>query len=125
MSISIKVIGVPELIKSMQEKQNKIKNMLPESVIDAVFFMQGQVKMSIAHGTNAPVAVDTGRFLNSIDFETTGKNEAKVFTDLEYAKFLEYGTSKMAARPHFKNTMFVNKLKVLEEFNNKMKQIIK
>jgi len=125
MKVNINVIGVPELIKSMQEKQDKIKAILPESVRDATLFMHGKVKESIAHGTNAPVTVDTGRFLNSIDFDTTGTNEAKVFTDLDYAKFLEYGTSKMEARPHFRNTTFVNQNKVKEDFNAKIKQIIK
>ena len=125
MKVDIKVLGVPELAKAMQDKQEKLKQTLPEAVRDATLFIHGQVKTSIAHGTNAPVAVDTGRFLNSVDFTPTGTNEAKVFTDLEYAKFIEYGTSKMASRPHFRNTAFVNKNKVKEEFNAKIKKVIK
>ena len=125
MKVRVDVIGVPELIKSMKEKQDRLKMELPQSVKDAVIFLHGQVKLSIAQGINAPVTVDTGRFLNSVDFETTGTNEAKIFTDLEYAKFLEYGTSKMEARPHFKNTTFVNQVKIKEDFNAKVKVAIK
>ena len=125
MKVDIKVIGVPELIKSMQDKQAQIKQILPESVRDATLFMHGKVKESIAHGTNANVAVDTGRFLNSVDFDATGTNEAKVFTDLDYAKFIEYGTSKMAERPHFRNTTFVNKDKVKEDFKANISKVIK
>ena len=124
MKFNIKVLGVEELKKSLQEKQAKIEQQLPDSVKDAVLFLHGQVKTSIAHGTNAPVAVDTGRFLNSIDFDTIGKNEAKVFTDLEYAQFVEYGTSKMSPRPHFRNTTFVNQKKVMEDMNAKIKVIV-
>ena len=125
MSVNIKVLGIPELIKSMQNKQAMIKKILPESVKDAVIFLHSQVKTSIAHGTYAAVAVDTGRFLNSVDFEVTGENEAKVFTDIDYAQFIEYGTSKMPSRAHFKNAVFANKEKVKDDFNVKIKQVIK
>src|SRR3990167_983375 len=117
MAVSIEIKNINEFRKFMEDKQKAIKETLPDSIKDAVLFLHRQVKESIARGTNAPVAVDTGRFLNSVDFEPTGKNEAKVYSDLEYAKFIEFGTSKMTARPHFRNTAFKEKEKVKEEMN--------
>ena len=37
--------------------------------------------------------------------------------------FLEYGTSKMADRPHFRNTAMVEEANVVEVFAAKMKQL--
>ena len=114
MTVKITLIGIPEFKAMMEEKQAKMKILLPEAIREATLYLHGQVKTSIARGTNAPVAVDTGRFLNSIDFEAMG-NKSKVFTDLEYAKFIEYGTSKMGSRPHFRNTAFIEQKKIRDD----------
>jgi HK97 gp10 family phage protein len=123
--VKIEIKNIDEFKSFMKEKQDAIKNTIPKSVFKATEFMFNKVKDSIARGTNAPVAVDTGRFLNSVDFEAVGPNEAKVFTDLEYAKFIEFGTFKMNARPHFRNTAFTEKEKVREEMNADIKAAIK
>jgi len=123
--VSIEIKNIEEFKKFMKEKQDVVIETIPLSIKKATLFMQNQVKESIARGTNAPVAVDTGRFFNSVDFEPTGKNEAKVFSALKYAKFVEFGTSKMSARPHFRNTAFKEKEKVKEEMNADLKSAIK
>lgn len=112
---------VSDFINKVNEE---IEKKIPESVKQAAFFLQAQVKDSIAHGTNAPVSVDTGRFLNSIDVQGLGKNEAKVFTDIEYGKFLEYGTKYMNPRPHFRNTVFINQEQIKQQLNNDIKFIL-
>ena len=122
MSVKIELQGVKEFKKMMEKKQENIKIVLPEAVKKATLYLHGRVKESIARGINAPVAVDTGRFLNSVDFEAVG-NEAKVFTELEYAKFIEFGTSKMMARPHFRNTAFKEQQKIRDEMGAEIKSI--
>lgn len=122
MAVQIELMGVPEFKAMMERKQAEIKKVLPEALRNATLFLHSKVKESIARGTNAPVAVDTGRFLNSVDFDTAN-NETRIFTDLEYAKFIEYGTSKMGSRPHFRNTAFVNKAKVRDEMAAEIKGI--
>lgn len=114
MTVKVELIGIPEFKAMMEKKQANMKKILPEALKDATLFLHSKVKESIARGTNAPVAVDTGRFLNSVDFDVIG-NESRVFTDIEYAKFIEYGTSKMGSRPHFRNTAFVNQKKIRDE----------
>jgi HK97 gp10 family phage protein len=123
MGVIIEVKNVKEFETFMKKKQELTKEKIAESVRQATLHVHNAVKESIARGTNAPVTVDTGRFLNSVDFEATGDNEAKVFTELEYAKFLEYGTSKMAARPHFGNTAKVEFNNVKEKMNAEIKKI--
>lgn len=50
-------------------------------------------------------AVDTGRLRRSIEGDDNGKDTAYVGTNVEYAPYVEYGTSKMAARPYLKNAL--------------------
>lgn len=125
MKTEIKIIGADIVSRNLENVKQNIDKQLPVSVKDATLFMQNEVKASIAGQRNEETSVDTGRFLNSVDVGTLSKNEAKVFTDLEYAKFLEYGTSKLSPRKHFQNSVFRNKDKIKDEFNNSIKQIIK
>lgn len=124
MKTEIKVIGADIVANNLEKIKQNIDKQLPESVKGATLLMQNEVKASIAGQRSEETSVDTGRFLNSIDVGTLSKNEAKVYTDLEYAKFLEYGTSRINPRRHFQNSVFRNKDKVKEEFNNSIKQII-
>ena len=59
-------------------------------------------KPHIASAEGDPPATDTGRLKNNIYFERLGALTAAVGSDLVYATYLEYGTSKMAARPFFR-----------------------
>lgn len=115
-------MGVPEFKAFMEKKQANLQKLIPSGIRKATLYLHGKVKTSIARGTNAPVAVDTGRFLNSVDFDSTG-NQARVFTDLEYAKFIEFGTSKMKSRPHFRNTAFIETKKIRDEMGAEIKGI--
>jgi HK97 gp10 family phage protein len=121
--MEIEIKNLEEFKKYMKEKQEKIKRIIPESVKKATFHVHNKVKESIARGTNAPVAVDTGRFLNSVDFDVVGDNESRVFSELDYANLIEYGTSKMHPRPHFKNTALKEKDKVRDIMNAEIKTI--
>jgi hypothetical protein len=121
MGFKIEIKNTKEFQKFMDEKQKAVAKTLPEGVKEATIYLQNKIKDSIARGTNAPIAVDTGRFLNSVDFAVVDENTSKVFTDLEYSKFIEFGTSRMASRPHFRNTLFVEQGKILQDFSNKLK----
>lgn len=55
-----------------------------------------------SHQASAPgetPAIDTGNLVNSIGNKMTGPASAEVFVGAEYGAALEFGTSKMAARP--------------------------
>ena len=97
----------------LKEKGDQIKIGANQGINKASFFMQNEVKSSIAGQRAEPTSVDTGRFLNSIDV-TTSQNQGIIFTDISYAKFLEYGTSRLAPRSHFRNSAARNTEKVKE-----------
>jgi hypothetical protein len=75
--------------------------------------LQGEVKQSISGHRAEPASVDTGRFLNSVDVSVSSL-DGIVFTPLDYPKFLEFGTSRLAPRKHFFNTKARNETKVAE-----------
>jgi hypothetical protein len=102
----------------------KIDKNAQSGVNEACFYLQGKVKSSISGHEAEPASVDTGRFMNSIDVETKGM-DGVVFTDLDYPKHLEYGTSKINARPHFRNTASRSKDKVQQILKDKIKMAVK
>lgn len=54
-----------------------------------------------ASAPGQPPATDTGTLLNSVRGRMLSILQGMVEVTAEYAKFLEYGTVKMAARPYF------------------------
>lgn len=103
--IEVKPININE-VKAFLETLRKAKlDGSKQGVMRAATFVQDEVKASISGQRGEPTSVDTGRFLNSIDVQMIDTLTALVFTDIEYAKFLEYGTSKIEPRYHFGNTV--------------------
>ena len=114
-------INTNKVEKYLNEKEKDIKIGINDGINKATFFVQGEVKQSIAGHRAEPTSVDTGRFLNSVDL-TTSKDEGKVFTSIPYAKFLEYGTSTITPRPHFRNSLARNQHKVNEIIKEEIKK---
>jgi len=73
---------------------------------------------NITHTASAPgepPAVDTGRLRASISFHTY-TNYVDVGTNVEYAAPLEFGTSKMAARPFLRPALQRNQREIVRVF---------
>lgn len=60
--------------------------------------------------------VDTGRLRSSISFEVDTRATATVGTNVEYAPYVEYGTSRMAAQPYLRPAV--------HEYEAKMRGIV-
>lgn len=61
------------------------------------YVRRGRVHTASAPGE--PPAVDTGDLIGSIDTSFPSPTEAVISIPVEYAEALEFGTSRMAARP--------------------------
>ena len=118
----IEVRNIKQVRKFIERKNLRALKLIDEGVKEAAVHVLGKVKKSIARGTNAPVAVDTSRFLQTVQIEKKG-DTARVFNDLSYAKYIEFGTTKMRRRPHFRNTAFVEEHKISKIMESTMKKL--
>jgi hypothetical protein len=93
---------------------------LGRAVMAGAFILETAVKVSIAaashsgriygkHQASAPgetPAVDTGVYINSINTQLVSSSDASAYAEVgtgdERGEWLEFGTSRMAARPHFR-----------------------
>ena len=112
--VSIKVTGIPKVTAYLTLKDKAILNAASKAIKEAGFFIEGEVKESISGHRAETKSVDTGRFLGSVKSEKKKKLQAKVSSDVSYAKHLEFGTSRISPRRHFNNTAKRNKKKVQE-----------
>lgn len=117
MTVKIEVLGLKEVQDKLNKASSDIKTGISNSMNQLGLFLQGEIKESIAGRRAEPKSVDTGRFLNSVN-STTSENSVAISSDVEYAKFLEYGTSKISARRHFSNTLARNNQKIVDVVKN-------
>jgi len=119
MTVKIEVHGIPEA-RVYLKKQNKLKiQQASDAIKQATLYVEGEVKQSIAGHRPEPKSVDTGRFLQSVH-STSNAMEGKIISDVNYAQFLEFGTSKLSARRHFQNSLERNRNKIRDFIKNKL-----
>jgi len=113
------IIDDAEVRKLLKEKGSQLKNLTPamqavsiilHRIVMKNFDAEGRPKKwaplapsTIAskrrrHGTLPPILVDSGTLRRSIH-ENYSHNHAEVATPMKYAKYLQFGTRKMPARP--------------------------
>jgi hypothetical protein len=103
-NVQVEIIGVSEAITRIRKMNKDLKSKLDAEIFRAANYIQQEVQESIIGNRAETKSVDTGRFANSIKVDKIKDNEYKIFTRVPYAKHLEYGTSKLAPRSHFRNT---------------------
>lgn len=103
--------GIIIEIKGLEEVRNKLKTFNQEKlrqaeqgIKNAGFYVQSEVQESIAGHRAELRSVDTGRFMGSVKTTFPQPFVASVETNVEYAPDLEYGTTKMQPRSHFRNS---------------------
>lgn len=67
----------------------------------------GQGAQTVCESAKSLCPVDTGLLQSSINVQPAG-NTAVISADTEYAVFVEFGTSKMAAQPYLVRPLFTN-----------------
>ena len=115
------VLGLARLHLYLGKKNNNIAVLEKAGLTKAAAFMQSEVKASIAGRRAEHVSVDTGRFLNSVNFQV-GNDDAVIFSNVPYADFLEFGTTSFQARPHFRNSKARNQKEAIGIINKEIKK---
>lgn len=121
MGLQIEIKGMDKVANFLKEKSVDIINKAENAIKQSGFYIQGEVQASIAGQRAEHRSVDTGRFMGSVKTIFPQQLVAVVETNVEYAKHLEYGTSRMAPRSHFRNTVARNEHKVKEFIEKELK----
>lgn len=123
MTLSINIKGIKEVQDFLKNTDREILLKANQAIIKAGFFIQSEVVESIAGHRAELESVDTGRFMGSVKASQKQDLTVTVDTNVEYAKYLEYGTSRIAPRRHFNNTAIRNINNVKNIVVNELKNI--
>jgi len=122
MTVTIRLEGSEQLQRQLRRLADDVRREVGQVVLGAAVEMRADIVQSIQRGPASgrtykksnptrthtasapgqPPMSDTGRLANSITFDRLGDLTAVVGSNLDYAPWLEYGTSRMAARPFFR-----------------------
>ena len=124
MGVGFNLIGVSAVQAMLITKSKSVKAAAEAAIKEAGFFIEGEVKESIAGHRAEPKSVDTGRFLSSPFTEFPKELTAVISTPLEYPIVLELGGVNRAPRYHFRNTAKRNETKVKDFIQEKINDVI-
>jgi HK97 gp10 family phage protein len=122
MTVTIRLEGSDQLQRQLRRLAGDLREEAGRTVLATAIEMRADIVTSIQRGPASgitykksnptrthtasapgqPPMSDTGRLANSITFDRLGDLTATVGSALNYAPWLEYGTSRMAARPFFR-----------------------
>jgi len=120
-TFSIQLQGSKEIQEFLKKADDKIKDNISQAMADIKNHMISEIKLSIAGQSDEVRRVDTGNYLNSI----TGYSDmtgAVIASDIEYAPYVEEGTSRMVPGRHFQNSLARNQTTILQFMENKVKE---
>lgn len=144
MKIDIKVKGIKKALDSLKNLEKEIEVPLQEVILGGGQLIRSEAVKSImsgpksgriyekynprrTHTASAPgqaPASDTGNLVSQIQVKSPNKNEVNVESGASYSKFLEFGTSKMLARPFLFPAFEKSRPKITQAvFNRIVKEI--
>jgi len=103
-------MGLYKFISHKDARQKELVDKLGRGMEKAVLLVEGEAKK------NCPV--DTGRLRSSITGKVTEEYVGIIGTDVEYAPFVEHGTSRQSAQPFLFPALESSKKKIAELLKN-------
>ncbi len=139
--LTFRFSGVQDATKALEKVKEDLENNMQEVLLGGGQLIRGEAIRSIqsgaksgktykrynptrTHKASAPgeaPASDTGFLVSNIRVKDE-KDVVQVRSEASYSKFLEYGTSKMLARPFLFPAMEKSKPKIAEVILQKIKQ---
>ena len=104
-------------VPKLNNLSSNVRNRLQEELRSSAILLTNEVKESINGARAEPRSFKTGNFLNSVAF-IEAPLMFTVYSDVEYAGFLEYGTTSMEAREHFRNSLMRMRPDIIQKLNN-------
>lgn len=125
MTISMRMVGVSNAIAFITRKRLLIKNVgIPEGLIQGANELKKEVEASIAGQRAEKRSVDTGEFQGTIQIATSSTNTVAVMSPLSYPRHLEFGTSRIPARRHFRNSLDRKRKQIVDEVRQSIRKTI-
>jgi HK97 gp10 family phage protein len=143
MQISIKVSGLEKALEVLRKAETELQEPIKDTLKGGAQLIRGEAIKSIqsgsktgrtykrynptrTHRASAPgeaPASDTGNLVSNIMVQDKG-DSIEVQSNAEYSKFLEYGTSKMEARPFLFPAYEMSREKIVQAIFKKVSQTI-
>ena len=143
MQISIKVSGLEKALEVLRKAETELQEPIKDTLRGVAQLIRGEAIKSIqsgsktgrtykrynptrTHRASAPgeaPASDTGNLVSNIMVQEKG-DSIEVQSNAEYSKFLEYGTSKMEARPFLFPAYEMSREKIVQAIFKKVSQTI-
>lgn len=129
--VIVEITGIAETKRMLEKSGQMILNSLDISLLQSSNLIQAEVQESIIGNRAEPKSVDSGKLGNSITVKKEDNaviiypkkiNYGNGVTTEDVALYMEYGTSKIGARYHFKNTRLRNEKKVKDIFEKNIKK---
>jgi hypothetical protein len=129
--VNVEIYGIGEVMRMLQAKEQKIMDEKDVALAKISNFVQQELQESIIGNRAEIKSVDTGRFGNSIEVVKQSEDSYIIQPDNDrypngetvknVAKYLEYGTTKISPRYHFRNTVDRNESIVIEMMKKELK----
>ena len=143
MQISIKVSGLEKALEVLRKAETELQEPIKDTLKGGAQLIRGEAIKSIqsgsktgrtykrynptrTHRASAPgeaPASDTGNLVSNIMVQEKA-DSIEVQSNAEYSKFLEYGTSKMEARPFLFPAYEMSREKIVQAIFKKVSQTI-
>lgn len=98
----LKKMSGPDLIKAAGRVLYEGADLIRSEAFVSISRASGSMGRHIPSKPGDPPHRDTGHLQGEIKFELVNQLEAQVTSEAEYAAALEFGTSRMAARPYMR-----------------------
>lgn len=118
-SAEIEKTAKERMEKAVVEVRNEVLQTLSGNRSGRTYKVPGTQKIYTASSPGEPPASATGALRQSITFEVEGEGKkiiGRVGSNTKYAPMLEFGTSRMAARPWLRKSFEQSEQKVEEIF---------
>ena len=105
-TVSVQILGISETLLQLRLAKVQIEKGADFGVIRAGTYVTEETKASVMGNRAEHKSVDTGQFVNDIQFSKTGNAEGQVHApDTSYAGYVEHSTRMIGGpRRHFGNT---------------------
>lgn len=101
--------GMDEFRRNLANFNKKLSETVPVGLKAGALIIQNEAKKKAPY--------KTGTLRRSIHTEMISNTQAKVGTDVEYAVYQEFGTSKMQAHPFLRPALDERQQEVIEKIN--------